>query len=182
MLLALYLFYFSFYTANGNGCWDKFGIYMHTIVALLVFFVLPLTIIGIVLNVTISKIDNPGTHTPMHVIIIICKLGDLIAGATQVRLIVISTWKWRKHHNNEPIHALEGGMGIAFTDIVHGWGEGEPSLGKPLEMNESLNSYLFVSLIREEYYNHYETGEKENEAVEKETNIEVVSQRAGLLA
>lgn len=39
----IYLTYFSFYSTK-DACWDKVGIYFHLIAAILVFFLLPVSI------------------------------------------------------------------------------------------------------------------------------------------
>ena len=51
--------------------------------------------------------------------------------------------------------------GVAYKKIIHGWGEGEAALGKSLELIPTLNSYLFVSLIKQEYVDWVEAEEEQ---------------------
>ena len=93
----LYITYFPFYTASGDSCWDKCGIIMHTIAAILIFFVLPIVCAAVAVVDIVRDLENYyRPHTSIHMVVLVCMIGDIVVGLTAVRRIVMRTWEWHK--------------------------------------------------------------------------------------
>ena len=133
VLLMIFITYFPFYTANGNGCWDKTGIYLHSIATFFIFFMLPLVTAGVAIYSIVEDVENYyRPHTSIHMVILVCKLCDIIIGIVGVRPIVKRSWTW--HTIQKAEGKSDQDNGVAYKNIVHGWGEGTSSLGEALEI------------------------------------------------
>ena len=96
----------------------------------------------------------------MHCIILASQAGNLIVCFTGVRRTIMKTYRWHREKSNGKFVTVastnniagdkseNAASGVAYKKIIHGWGEGEAALGKTLELIPTLNSYLFVSLIK----------------------------------
>ena len=69
------------------------------------------------------------------------------------------SWRW---HKDEEIQRkfVEGGKinAVPYKDVIHGWGEGEPKVGKKMEIEKTLAAFAFTSLVKEEYVKSCEEG------------------------
>ena len=95
-VLALYLFFVSFYGKRGS-CWDRVGFWVHTIVAIIVFFMIPVAIITLKVKLSLNISDYiEVSAAPTLFTVAMLNFGILIYGATAVRSALMSTYRWRK--------------------------------------------------------------------------------------
>lgn len=94
IFFTLYLFYVSFYSAK-NKFWNKIGVFMHLIAELMVFLVMPVSIIACSIMNMDSLKDKP--QASLFLAFAICSLGEILIGGLIFGRISVQTWRWYKN-------------------------------------------------------------------------------------
>lgn len=142
---------------------------MHLIAELMVFLVMPISIIACSIMNMDSLKDKP--QASLFLAFAICSLGEILIGGLIFGRISVQTWRWYKNRRQEtqvqPFDAHAGTnnadiAGIVFKDIKQGDGQGKHRLGTSIELGQTLNALLYASLIRQEYIDACEKEENES--------------------
>lgn len=88
LVLTIYLFYIPFYSANKASTWNSCGIYVHTVAAVLVFLLLPISI-SIVAAIDMTEYNRIVPHVALHTVVICSQLTTIIIGLVVVRRIMV---------------------------------------------------------------------------------------------
>ena len=101
--LALYLNHISFYSAESE-CWDQIGIYVHGVVALLVYLILPGIIIGFTSYHANESLDT--AYGGVFATTVLCNAVMILIGLIWIRKDFVSAYGWYKDRHEkkkEPI-------------------------------------------------------------------------------
>ena len=90
-VLTLYLNHVSFYSA-ANDCWDSIGYYVHAVVALLVYLILPGTIIGFISYHAEESLET--AYGGVFATTVICNLVIIVIGLFFIRKDFVDMHKW----------------------------------------------------------------------------------------
>ena len=104
-VLTLYLLHVSFYSAT-NACWDKVGFWVHLIAATFVFFLLPASIVAIVIK-DLEK-SQETAYGSLFITLGTINFLVIINGLIYIRKGLYDTYQWYKirHQNKSRIQVI----------------------------------------------------------------------------